>query len=199
MLPETQMLSTFQMITLHTCLPFSITIWLLYLQHWGTVLGRQSRVKGQAIHVRPFWRVFPKAPTWKLWFISTSNHYMQGRYSFVFVFLSWSYCYPKQNSVLLWGKGENGQELLEWKFLFFFLALSHVSSPLILNLALTHFLPLKKFYLLSSFIPLAPREARTMSHIGSVGFLPCGWYGNYTYSFIKPIGAWSFSDHKPYN
>lgn len=67
-------------------------------------------------------------------------------------------CYPKQNSVLLWGKRKNGQELLECKFLFFFSFLIYLTflpyqSP---NLALTHFLPLEKFYLFSSFIPSVP-------------------------------------------
>lgn len=78
-----------------------------------------------------------------------------------------------------------GKNYLNGSFFSFLLCLTFLphQSP---NPALTHFLPLEKFYLLSSFIPSAP-----LILVG-VRFLPHGWYRNYTHSFIKPVGAWSY-------
>lgn len=199
MLPETQVLSTFQMITLRICLPFSITIWLLHLQHWGTVLGRQSRVKGQAIHVRPILKGFPKSPTWKLLLISISHHYVQGmlgRYSFFFNLGHTA----TLNKILFYYEGRERMGKNYSNGSFFFLSCS-VSRffPTNRQPCPHSFSPFREILFTFFIHSFSPPKARTRSHIGSVGFLPHGWYGNYTHSFIKPVGDWSFPDHKPYN
>ena len=74
-------------------------------------------------------------------------------------------------------------------FLFWFHP-SFLPTP---NLALTYFLPLENFYLLSSFSSLAPEQGLLLVVVGSCSVID--W--NYTHSFLKPAGVCSFPDYRP--